>query len=78
MHVKEYGLAEYFSADKVVLCLTYPESHPLLVEEIAELTQFADMFENNPKFLWGIMKENKIKYGAVVARLIVTNIKEVL
>jgi len=64
-----------FSAEKVVVQLTYSTQHELMMDEIEGLTQFADMFPSSTRFLWGISKSKSMTNPGVIARIVAANIK---
>ena len=67
---KDYDL---FSADKVLVQISANKDHPLLMSELSDMPQFAEMFAPNTPFVWGI-SESGGNGDTVTARIIASNI----
>ena len=64
---------DLFSADKVLVQISVNKDHPLLMSELSDMPQFAEMFAPNTPFVWGI-SESGGNGDTVTARIIASNI----
>ncbi len=69
---KPYNL---FSADKLLLHIEYNSEKPLLVEELAEVNTFVDMFEKEIHLVTGMAIDNeKVKGDTIIVHILATNL----
>lgn len=66
---------DLFSADKVFVKLSFPDSHKLLLAEASELILFSEMFQPLTTFLWGISSSKSVRDSDLISTIIATNIK---
>lgn len=66
---------DLFSATKVILKIRYPNSTPLMMAEMADISQFADMFKPSCEFIWGI-SEMEARKDYINVQIIATNLKK--
>lgn len=66
---------DLFSANKILIHLSYHEKKPIFSADLSELTQFADMFQADATVMWGISCDNNLRDDTVTARLIASNLK---
>lgn len=64
-----------FSADKAIIKLIYPQNNPLMLSEIENIIQFAEMFTGIASFIWGI-SERESESSDVIAQIIASNLKD--
>lgn len=67
---------DLFSADKVIVQLSYSDSHELLLIEASELIQFTEMFKSDTTFFWGISSSKTTTSSDITANIIAANIKQ--
>lgn len=65
---------DLFTANKVIVQLTYSDKHQLMIEEMDVMTQFAEMFSPQTYFLWGISRSKSMTSSGVMATIIVANV----
>ncbi len=64
-----------FSADKLLLQIEYNSEKPLLVEELAEVNTFVDMFEKEVLLIIDIAIDNEnVKGDTIIVRILATNL----
>lgn len=69
---KPYNL---FSAEKLLLHIEYNSEKPLLVEELAEVNTFVDMFEKDVHLITDMAIDNEnVKGDTIIVRILGTNL----
>ena len=64
-----------FSADKLLLHIEYNSEKPLLVEELAEVNTFVDMFEKEVLLITDMAIDNEnVKGETIIVRILATNL----
>ena len=64
-----------FSADKLLLHIEYNSEKPLLVEELAEVNTFVDMFEKEVLLITDMAIDNEnVKGDTIIVRILATNL----
>ena len=67
---------DLFTAEKLLVLISYSKAHPMLVTEIAAaVQQFFEMFPSPTTYIWGIA-ENDCDNGVITAQIIASNLKK--
>lgn len=66
---------DLFTAEKIIIKISYPSSYPLMIAEISEVSQFAEMFTPNINFIWGI-SETQSSSSDIDVQIIASNLQK--
>lgn len=66
---------DLFTAEKIIIKISYPSSYPLMIAEISEVSQFAEMFTPNINFIWGI-SETLSSSSDIDVQIIASNLQK--
>ena len=66
---------DLFTADKVLVQITYGRTQPMLAAETADVVQFAEMFPSTTSFIWGIVEDDRGEAERTV-RIMASNLKK--
>lgn len=50
---------DLFTADKVLVQISYGRTHPMFVAEAPDVVQFAEMFPSTTSFIWGVAEDDR-------------------
>lgn len=64
---------DLFTAEKIIIKISYPSSYPLMIAEMSEVSQFAEMFTPNINFIWGI-SETQSSSSDIDVQIIASNL----
>src|SRR5574344_21208 len=65
---------DLFTAEKIIIKISYPSSYPLMIAEMSEVSQFAEMFTPNINFIWGI-SETQSSSSDIDVQIIASNLQ---
>lgn len=66
---------DLFTAEKIIIKISYPSSYPLMIAEMSEVSQFAEMFTPNINFIWGI-SETQSSSSDIDVQIIASNLQK--
>lgn len=66
---------DLFTADKVLVQISYGRTHPMFVAEAADVVQFAEMFPSTTSFIWGVAEDDRNEDERTV-RIMASNLKK--
>jgi cell division protein FtsZ len=66
---------DLFTAEKIIIKISYPSSYPLMIAEMSEVSQFAEIFTPNINFIWGI-SETQSSSSDIDVQIIASNLQK--